>query len=580
MAARLPQIDPKATIAPISLPNVTVAKDDPVSAVQSQFYSNLTSRLDALGTSVNRMALKQGEAAGLARGAAAASAADLLETAKQTGKPITAADLPGDPSSISVIEQAAYKGGLAVVTSQFAVDGRRAIQAAALKASQDPNMTPGAFNMILNNIVKERTEALGNISPVEAAKLNATLSIAALSTGTTLARSFFTQQKSLRKAAAIASVSVFQNDIMADIAGYQKTPGEPSLEKTIDAQLDQLESHLTNEGVPANTVAIQLKAVRAAIVEQKISVIHEWAETGDYTDDPLLAYRKLAGGKAESRIQDIYKSLSSSGRNTAQQRIFSLYTRQQTIKRDEEADDKLAIEKASETMSSDLNDLRSTGQLGEFRVLRDELNRIDPTAAKAFFNATEFGLTPFNDRPFITLLENDIDDFDYDRRVQSGEEKRLIERLVDGRNDGLIIPETYKALRKKIIDRNEEDLNAALREAQIEFNYEPRNILSIDPTGPQMEARQNYKRAEQRIREAFRRDPEQDLLKATRDILKDLKKPEKNIDDLVGKLPPSLDTPEKVDAAVKALKGGDKSRAALLLQHRPTIEQLKAMGWK
>jgi len=577
MVARLPQIDAKATIAPISLPNVTVAKDDPVSAVLAQHYSNLTSRLDALGTSVNRMALKQGEATGLSRGAA--SATELLEMSKLTGKPITTADLPGDPSSISVIEQAAYRGGLAVVTSQFAVDGRRAITAAALDASQDPDMTPGAFGMTLNNIVKNYTDALRNISPVEAAKLGATLSIVANSTGVSQARSFFTQQKSLRKAAAIANVSVFQDNIMADISGYQKTPGEPSLEKLIDAQLTQLESHLIDEGVPANTVAIQLKAVRAAIVEQKISVIHEWAETGDYTDDPLLAYRKLAGGRAESRIQDIYKSLSSSGRNTAQQRIFSLYTRQQTIKRDEEADDKLAIEKASETMQSDLNDLRSTGQLGAFRVLRDELNRIDPTAAKAFFNAVEFGLTPFNDRPFITLLENDIDDFDYDRKVQSGEEKRLIERLVDGRNDGLIIPKTYEALRKKIIDRNKEDLNAALREAQIEFNYEPRNILSIDPTGPQMEARQNYKRAEQRIREAFRKDPEQDLLKATRDILKGLEKPEKTIDDLVGKLPPSLDTPEKVDAATAALKKGDKSMAALLQRHRPTIKKLKELGW-
>jgi len=318
MAARLPQIDAKATIAPISLPNVTVAKDDPVSAVLAQSYSNLTSRIETMRTSVNRMALKQGEATGLARGAA--SATELLEMSKLTGKPITTADLPGDPSSISVIEQAAYRGGLAVVTSQFAVDGRRAIQAAALKASQDPDMTPGAFNMILNDIVKERTEALSNISPVEAAKLGATLSIVANSTGVSLARSFFTQQKSLRKAAAIASVSDFQNDIKAIISGYQITPGEPSLQKTIDAQLDQLESHLTNEGVPANTVATKLKAVRAAIVGQKIAVIKNYAR--DHTYDPIGGMygviQQLQGKKgrvADDNIQAVFESLDVVGKN-------------------------------------------------------------------------------------------------------------------------------------------------------------------------------------------------------------------------------------------------------------------------
>ena len=92
-----------------------------------------------------------------------------------------------------------------------------------------------------------------------------------------------------------------------------------------------------------------------------------------------------------------------------------------------------------------------------------------------------------------------------------------------------------------------------------------------------MEARQNYKRAEQRIRRAFREDPEQDLLKAMDVIIEDLVKPEKTIEDLVGKLPDSLNTPDKVAAAVKAQ---DKSMLVLLKRHQPTIAQLKKLGWK
>ena len=315
---RLPQVDPKAALAPISLPNVTVATDDPVSAVQAQIYSNITSRIDTMRASVEKMALKQGETTGLAQGAA--SATELLELAKLTGKPITAADLPGDPSSFSVIEQAAYRGGLAVVTSQFAVDGRKAITEAALAASQDPNVSPGAFAMRLNNIVKDRTDALRSISPGEAAKLSATLSIVANSTGVSQARSFFTQQKSLRKAKAIANVSVFQNDIMAIISGYRIEPGEPSLQEKIDTELIQLEHHLITEGVPDNIAATKLKAVRAAIVDQKIGVIKAYAR--NHAADPtsgifgvILQLQSKTGKVADRNIQAIFKSLDVVGKN-------------------------------------------------------------------------------------------------------------------------------------------------------------------------------------------------------------------------------------------------------------------------
>jgi len=444
MAARLPQIDPKATIAPISLPNVTVAKDDPVSAVQSQFYSNLTSRIETMRTSVNRMALKQGEAAGLAQGAA--SATELLEMSRLTGKPITTADLPGDPSSISVIEQAAYKGGLAVVTSQFAVDGRRAITAAALKASQDPNMTPGAFDMILNDIVKERTEALSNISPVEAAKLGATLSIVANSTGVSQARSFFTQQKSLRKAAAIASVSVFQDDIKAIISGYQIRPGEPSLKKVIDGELVQLEHYLINEGVPANTVATKLKAVRAAIVGQKIAIIKNYAR--DHTYDPIGGIhgviQQLQGKKgrvADDNIQAVFESLDVVGKNKL---IDDLRTEHNAIINLEVAREN-NIAKVRETVVFELTQVFLRNLEVDRPIAKsalDSIRDIDESAAKTLDTIFNEGPRPdtenservryhmmqmIDKRKSVKDLQNDIID---DDKLSSGEKLDLSTKLL------------------------------------------------------------------------------------------------------------------------------------------------------
>ena len=559
---------------PVTPQTVTVPLVDPALKEQAAGLGTLAQRLDQFSAVAFKEAGAKAKAAGVAYGARNAPTPEQVELAKNLGKPV---DLPGDPSSISIFEQAAYAGSLAVTETNYTAAGRRALTTAMAEAAADPNMDPATFTSKMDTIVSEYAGAMRTISPSSAAKIQATLGIVANSQVVSFSRTYVANAKKKLKDDAYVTYDGIVGGLEKIIDGHTGDGGA-SLKDIIKTEREQAESALVHGGEPQKTINVKMASFDKAVAKAKISVIQGWAQTGDYKNDPLQAYLDLTGGKAERRIQEIYESLLlSSDRTKALNGIFDLYTKQETIKRNKEADDKKTIEDDSNKMQSDLYDLRKTGQLGAYRVKLDELYKIDPDAARAYLNDIEFGLTPFNDRPFITLLENDIDDFDYDRKVESGQEIRLIERLAKGRSDGLIIPRTYEDLRKRIIERNKEDLNAALQEAQIEFNYEPRNILSIDPTGPQMEARQNYKRAEKRIREAFRKDPEQDLLKAMDVIIEDLVKPEKTIEDLVGKLPDSLNTPDKVAAAVKAQ---DKSMLVLLKRHQPTIAQLKKLGWK
>ena len=580
-------------VMPVTPQTVTVPLVDPALKEQAAGLGTLFQRLDQFKAVAFKEAGAKAKAAGVDYGARNAPTPEQVELAKNLGKPV---DLPGDPSSISIFEQAAYAGSLAVTETNYTAAGRRALTTAMAEAAADPNMDPATFTSKMDTIVSEYAGAMRTISPSSAAKIQATLGIVANSQVVSFSRTYVANAKKKLKDDAYVTYDGIVGGLEKRIDGYnsgQVTPynvddegavkggGNPvTIEDIINAERKQAESALVHGGERQKTINGKMASFDKAVAKAKISVIRAWAETGDYLDDPLQAYQDLTGKKAERRIQEIYGSLLSSDRTKVLNEIFSLYDRQQTIKGDTEAADLKTYKDKTKTLMTELNDKRIAGDRAGFITKRDELNNHDPAAAAAFFDDKDFGQTPFDDLEWVKKLEIDIDDFEYDRRQQaegSLEKDRLIVRLNKGRKDGLITPRTYEALRTKIIDRNKEDLNAALREAQIEFNYEPRNILSIDPTGPQMEARQNYKRAEQRIRRAFREDPEQDLLKAMDVIIEDLVKPEKTIEDLVGKLPDSLNTPDKVAAAVKAQ---DKSMLVLLKRHQPTIAQLKKLGWK
>ena len=293
----LPKISSVQTVAPRGSIPITVSKTSPVNEVIAASAGNLSKRLDSFAASANKIAIGQGKMTGERQGAI--DAAELLEQARQTGEPISLSDLPGDFSSISVVEQAARKGALKVISSNFAVEGRKAITDAALAASANPDITPQAFGQVLDNIVSNHTEALTALSPTEGAKLGASLSIVANSTGVSQARSFATAQKNLRKTNAIANVSTFQDNLKDIIDGFVPDPdGNVTLKRVIDSELHQMESYLINEGVPGATVKQKIEATKKVLQQHRIAVVKDYArkQVGDPIGGMFATIGKLQNG--------------------------------------------------------------------------------------------------------------------------------------------------------------------------------------------------------------------------------------------------------------------------------------------
>ena len=500
MVARLPQINARATIAPISLPNVTVAKDDPVSAILAKQYGDMTSRLNALGASVHKMALKQGETAGLAQGAASATA--LIKEAEKIGEgvdSITVADLPGDPSAISIIEQSARRGALAVITSQYAVEGRKAITAAALEAAENPDMTPADFGGKLNDIVRERTAALANISPVEAAKMGATLSIVANSTGVSQARSFFIQQKNIRKAKALADIPSYEATIKAIISGHvinedgippkgdpESIEAAPSLQRKIDLELTNLRLHLHQEGVPDSVVATRVKAVKAAIVGQKIAVIKNRVRT---KDEPIVQLTGVISRLEKKKklddpnIQVIVESLDVVGKNKL---IDDLRSEKIAIIESHAAGER-HVEKVRETETFNFT--------GDFlanlitnrpkaKEIIEQLKKINPEAAETLLSVYNEGEKPdtinnprilfhrremADQRKSVKVLYNEIL---VDKELSGGEKLDLVTKLKTFQED--------KYATALIVAKNKISINpSAVRDKGDQASAERRRLLAI-----------------------------------------------------------------------------------------------------
>ena len=146
----LPKISGVQTVAPRGSIPISVSKTSPVNEVIAASAGNLSKRLDSFAASANKIAIGQGKMTGERQGAI--DAAELLEQARQTGEPISLSDLPGDFSSISVVEQVepyrgpdspvADRGGEAgsVVIHRRQLDGRESgqiIRDGAKEPSQD-----------------------------------------------------------------------------------------------------------------------------------------------------------------------------------------------------------------------------------------------------------------------------------------------------------------------------------------------------------------------------------------------------------------------------------------------------------
>ena len=322
MAAKLPQISGTQRIAPTSVAGVQVATDSRVSRIEIQGYSDLAARMDQLSGVAFKYAFQKAETSGLTYGALAAPTAEQVEIAREVGRPITAADLPGDPNSISFYQQAARKGAVAVVEDRIESAGRRALTEAILAAASDPATTPEEFGLNLDNIVKEYSDSMEAISPGSAAKVSASLALIANGQAVSFSRTYATEQAKLRKNEAISEVTPRIEIMKGIIEGYDPNSDVP-LDDLLAAELEVLESKLVNGVVPQTQINVAIAKADKEISEYKVAVIAEWASTGENIESPTASLTRLHKGTLPPHIQSLWDSMDPLEKTDARQAILS-----------------------------------------------------------------------------------------------------------------------------------------------------------------------------------------------------------------------------------------------------------------
>lgn len=354
---------------------------DPALQIQAQGFNSLANRLSQFAATANKMAAADAEAKGLAYGARNAPTAAEVAMAMETGKPI---DLPGDPSSFNVFQQAAYKGSLAVTEDRMDIAGRRYLTQMFAEAAANPEMDPSTLTAKLDSAVSEFASSLSAISPQSGAKVGKSLGMLANSQVVQFTREYMARETKRIKTDSLAAASEQISQSTNVVSGYQIEDGAATLEQRINTGRVRLESTLINGGVDAQTRFKFEQKYDQRVREAQINQIRDWAQnTPAYADDPLKAFvdlRKYASGKKDHgvppRLQEMWKRMSSDDRVKAQDAVMQIIDQSNKaaeLKRDQDA---LAGERLFDDLQRQVPDLIDAndrealnGVVKQFRLL-------------------------------------------------------------------------------------------------------------------------------------------------------------------------------------------------------------------
>ena len=206
MARGLLRFNPALTAAPAQVQGVNIPKGiDPVSQIQERHAAEMSQKFDKMATFAANQQIKTNVAEATKFGAANAPTQEQMRLAMESGRPLTAADLPGDITG-NVVEQAAAKSALAVAESRSTAAARRDLTQVYVEGINNPDMTPGQLVKNLDDVTASWAEALKTLDPLSSAKVEASLATTSTSMLQTYSRTWATNQKIAGRSAGIAAI--------------------------------------------------------------------------------------------------------------------------------------------------------------------------------------------------------------------------------------------------------------------------------------------------------------------------------------------------------------------------------------
>lgn len=313
-------------VSPISSPNVQVPIKNIALAGEADLFGSLAQRLDSFSQVAFKAAGQEAERQGMKFGIDNAPTLEEVEAAKLLGKPV---EISGDYSSGQIFQQAAYKGSMAVTETHYSTAARKALMEVVIDNAES---TPEIFSQRVSAVVTEYSQALAQLDPASAAKLQSSLGIVANGNVLQHSRSFALKQKKELRESAIVGADQMKNSIPDLIEGFQYNAATPeiTLDSIINAEKEQAINKMKNADVGKLKIQEFSEQFDEQITSGKITYIRKMVRNLDNPDgrrEQSLVYdvaRKLRDGKYEDRnVQYAFDSLKTADdRSKAQAEIL------------------------------------------------------------------------------------------------------------------------------------------------------------------------------------------------------------------------------------------------------------------
>ena len=574
----------QGSVAPVSGGNVRVPTDDPQNRVLAQGYNSLANRLDTFKATAFKVAGARAEAAGTAYGAKNPITKAQVEKAASLGQQV---EVVGDPTSISVFNQAAYAGSLAVTESQFTAQGRRALSNAMAEAAMDQSMDPQKFTATLDTIINEYSGAMSQISPSSGAKVSAALASMANGQIVSYSRTYATNLKKDLKDDAYSGLSDIRSGLATAIDGYvppsadniemaQEAGQVPaSLQDIYNANRAEAESLLLNGGESQKTVNSQLKQLDKDWINTQKNAVIAWAQKDDYADNTGAAYTDLTTGKAPPRIQAVFENLNSSDQVKVLSDMMKIHKQQSSLDKEIADANAAGREAASIKLQSQMNTADKEANPEKWDQLWTKLNKVDPERAKTLMDERELGPVSQDVIRVVEGIEDKIADPGYDRKVELGQQPSLLNLVAKARRNKQMTSETAKRLRDHIFQNQNKELKIALNEAALAFNYNY-DTFAIDTRADKYDNLKKYKMAENKMRRFYLTNPEADLEAEMQKIIQSVKASTlETFDALLEQLPAKYRNRAAWQKLVKDAKDNPTRFGTIFNTHKATVEKIK-----
>ena len=399
MASRdLLRFNPALTVAPAQVKGVNIPKGiDPVSQIEERHAAEMSQKFEKMATFAANQQIKTNVAEATKFGAANAPTQEQISLAMENGKPLTAADLPGDITG-NVVEQAAAKAALAVAESRSTAAARRGLTQVYVDGINNPDMTPGQLVKSLDDVTVSWAEALKTLDPLSSAKVEASLSTTSTSMLQTYSRTWATNQKIAARSAGIAAIPEhISGAVLALQAGPAETrgaggEGADAAPVTTKQMIALKKNDMLNQMTLAGNTAAQKKAA-ATTFDKAITAATSGAvevyilDQADETS-ARASYKRLEKAITGKRAldskhhQSLLKSMSEKEQIDLLDKVRTRATSTISMRSIEESEMDKTAKVLEETASDNFYDALSRGKPDEAKAFLEAMNPKEAFEAK------------------------------------------------------------------------------------------------------------------------------------------------------------------------------------------------------